>query len=44
VKFAYADPPYPGRARRWYREETTVAIQGYGNAGSWLAVIVVSLT
>jgi len=27
------------RARRWLREETTVAIQGYGNAGSWLGLI-----
>jgi glutamate dehydrogenase (NAD(P)+) len=27
------------RARGWRREETTVAIQGYGNAGSWLAVV-----
>jgi glutamate dehydrogenase/leucine dehydrogenase len=27
------------KARGWRRDETTVAIQGYGNAGSWLAVI-----
>ena len=27
------------KARGWRREETPVAVQGYGNAGSWLAVI-----
>jgi glutamate dehydrogenase/leucine dehydrogenase len=27
------------KARGWNREETPVAVQGYGNAGSWLAVI-----
>ena len=27
------------RARHWLREDTSVAIEGYGNAGSWLAVI-----
>jgi glutamate dehydrogenase/leucine dehydrogenase len=27
------------KARGWSREETPVAVQGYGNAGSWLAVI-----
>jgi glutamate dehydrogenase (NAD(P)+) len=27
------------QARGWRREETPVAVQGYGNAGSWLAVI-----
>jgi glutamate dehydrogenase (NAD(P)+) len=27
------------RARGWRREETTLAIEGYGNAGSWLAVL-----
>ena len=27
------------KARNWRREEVSVAIQGYGNAGSWLAVI-----
>src|SRR5438093_4504278 len=27
------------KARGWQRAETRVAIQGYGNAGSWLAVI-----
>jgi len=27
------------RARHWLREDTTVAIQGYGNAGSWLGLI-----
>lgn len=27
------------RARGWSREVTSVAVQGFGNAGSWLAVI-----
>lgn len=27
------------RARGWKREETTIAIEGYGNAGSWLAIL-----
>lgn len=27
------------RARGWRRDETTLAIEGYGNAGSWLAVL-----
>ena len=27
------------KARGWQREETPVAVQGYGNAGSWLAII-----
>jgi glutamate dehydrogenase (NAD(P)+) len=27
------------KAREWRRENTPVAIQGYGNAGSWLAII-----
>ena len=27
------------KARGWHREETPVVIQGFGNAGSWLAVI-----
>lgn len=27
------------RAKGWDREATSVAVQGYGNAGSWLAVI-----
>jgi glutamate dehydrogenase (NAD(P)+) len=27
------------KARGWRREDTPVAVQGYGNAGSWLAVI-----
>jgi glutamate dehydrogenase/leucine dehydrogenase len=27
------------KARGWQRAETRVAIQGYGNAGSWLAII-----
>jgi glutamate dehydrogenase (NAD(P)+) len=27
------------KARGWRREETPVAVQGFGNAGSWLAVI-----
>ena len=27
------------RARQWRREDTTIAIEGYGNAGSWLAII-----
>jgi len=27
------------KARGWRREETPIAVQGYGNAGSWLAVI-----
>jgi glutamate dehydrogenase (NAD(P)+) len=31
------------KARGWRREETPVAVQGYGNAGSWLAVILEGL-
>jgi glutamate dehydrogenase (NAD(P)+) len=31
------------KARGWSREETPVAIEGYGNAGSWLAVILEEL-
>jgi glutamate dehydrogenase (NAD(P)+) len=31
------------KARGWRREETPVAVQGYGNAGSWLAVILEDL-
>ena len=31
------------RARGWRREDTPVAVQGYGNAGSWLAVILEGL-
>jgi glutamate dehydrogenase (NAD(P)+) len=31
------------KARGWRREETPVAIEGYGNAGSWLAVILEEL-
>lgn len=31
------------RARGWRREETTLAIEGYGNAGSWLAVLAAEL-
>ncbi|HZA61209.1 MAG TPA: Glu/Leu/Phe/Val dehydrogenase [Actinomycetota bacterium] len=27
------------RSRGWMREETPVAVQGFGNAGSWLAVL-----
>jgi glutamate dehydrogenase (NAD(P)+) len=27
------------RHRKWLREETSVAIEGFGNAGSWLAII-----
>jgi glutamate dehydrogenase/leucine dehydrogenase len=27
------------KARGWRREDTTVAVEGYGNAGSWLALI-----
>jgi glutamate dehydrogenase (NAD(P)+) len=27
------------RARDWNRRETSIAIEGYGNAGSWLAVL-----
>ncbi|HEX2031958.1 MAG TPA: Glu/Leu/Phe/Val dehydrogenase [Actinomycetota bacterium] len=27
------------KARGWRREDTTVAVQGYGNAGSWLAML-----
>src|SRR5256885_13902834 len=27
------------KSRQWLREETTAAIQGYGNAGSWLGLI-----
>jgi glutamate dehydrogenase (NAD(P)+) len=31
------------RARGWHREETPVAIQGFGNAGSWLAMILTEM-
>lgn len=31
------------KARGWRREETPVAVEGYGNAGSWLAVILEEL-
>ncbi|HEX2026301.1 MAG TPA: Glu/Leu/Phe/Val dehydrogenase [Actinomycetota bacterium] len=31
------------KARGWRREETPVAVEGYGNAGSWLAVILEGL-
>jgi glutamate dehydrogenase (NAD(P)+) len=31
------------RARGWRREETTLTIEGYGNAGSWLAVLAAEL-
>jgi glutamate dehydrogenase (NAD(P)+) len=31
------------KARGWRREDTPVAVQGYGNAGSWLAVILEDL-
>ena len=31
------------RARGWNREKTTLAIEGYGNAGSWLAVLAAEL-
>jgi glutamate dehydrogenase (NAD(P)+) len=31
------------RSRGWKREETTLAIEGYGNAGSWLAVLAAEL-
>ena len=31
------------KARGWAREDTPVAIEGYGNAGSWLAVILEEL-
>jgi glutamate dehydrogenase (NAD(P)+) len=31
------------RARGWDREETTIAIEGYGNAGSWLAILAAEL-
>jgi glutamate dehydrogenase/leucine dehydrogenase len=31
------------RARGWRRDETTLAIEGYGNAGSWLAVLAAEL-
>jgi glutamate dehydrogenase (NAD(P)+) len=31
------------KARGWRREDTTVAVQGYGNAGSWLAMILQEL-
>src|SRR5207247_7938364 len=27
------------KAREWRREDTPVAIQGYGNAGSWLGIV-----
>lgn len=30
---------YLVRARGWKRDETPIAIEGYGNAGSWLAVL-----
>ena len=30
-------------SRGWTREDTTVAIEGYGNAGSWLAIILQEL-
>jgi glutamate dehydrogenase (NAD(P)+) len=31
------------KARGWNRKETPVAVQGYGNAGSWLAIILEDL-
>src|SRR2546426_2596749 len=31
------------KARGWSREETTLAIEGYGNAGSWLAILAADL-
>jgi glutamate dehydrogenase (NAD(P)+) len=31
------------KARGWRREDTPVAVQGYGNAGSWLAIILQDL-
>lgn len=31
------------KAKGWRREDTPVAVQGYGNAGSWLAVILEQL-
>jgi glutamate dehydrogenase (NAD(P)+) len=31
------------RARGWQREDTRVAVQGYGNAGSWLAILLQEL-
>jgi glutamate dehydrogenase (NAD(P)+) len=31
------------RARGWRREETPIAIEGYGNAGAWLAVLAAEL-
>jgi glutamate dehydrogenase (NAD(P)+) len=31
------------RARGWRREDTRVAVQGYGNAGSWLAILLQEL-
>ncbi|HJP67096.1 MAG TPA: Glu/Leu/Phe/Val dehydrogenase dimerization domain-containing protein [Actinomycetota bacterium] len=31
------------RSRGWQREETPLAIEGYGNAGSWLAVLAAEL-
>ena len=31
------------QARGWRREDTPVAVQGYGNAGSWLAIILQDL-
>ncbi len=27
------------RAHGWRREDTTIAVEGYGNAGSWLAIL-----
>jgi glutamate dehydrogenase (NAD(P)+) len=31
------------KARGWSREDTPVAVQGYGNAGSWLAILLEEL-
>src|SRR5918996_1996260 len=31
------------RSRGWRREDTRVAVQGYGNAGSWLAILLQEL-
>lgn len=31
------------RSKGWLREETSLAIEGYGNAGSWLAVLAAEL-
>jgi len=34
---------YIAKAREWNREDVTIAIEGYGNAGSWLAILAAEL-